>query len=627
MKYNQADGFWYHKPGYSAILQYQYQPEDQEWVDGWRGEGTDITGEKEGGYTYVGDTYYIVYEYPLDWVVLADTEAEIVGLNYHVDNIYIPSKIFGYDVVSIGDHAFDSWTGYDFYLPSSVVNVGADTFNNCANLSISWDYNPDLSITSFKDYLTEVLFRYWTTEIPANAFENCISLTSISIPETITKIGADAFKGSGLWNAVTDDVVYADKWAVGYNGTLSCVSLTVGTFGIADFAFANSDITGITFPASLVYLGQDAFYKCFGLGSISVNSYNQQFASSKGILFDKWCDTIVFVPLALNIANNIDPGLEFDFMSWTSSPDFYAFYFAPSQTKTYFFSFTQGNRIWFQPMIMIFDTFTGEFVHCTWDINVVALDFYENSKYLVIVQAITYDLERQIDLKIIDDYGDLHEITDEVFYEIDEIVVEDYVDVFISFGVNWDNWGMGSYMLQLCASYDVYYEIYSNSGGGSNTYLPYNCYRFYAYGGSDVILLVRIYNNGQDPEEVKLVVITNPIYTFFGYSINWYDGTEFEFSTEEKWWWVDGQLYMLLFSPEESGSYLFEFESQEEMELCVWIIDITDGEWTTSDYIAAGYNTSFTAPLVEGRTYLIAFSTGLCPNYGGIVTLNVSLTF
>ena len=103
------------------------------------------------------------------------------------------------------------------------------------------------------------------TAIGPSAFENQTGLSAVTIPGKVTKIGNNAFSNTGIWNnTANNSVVYADKWAVGFKGTVSNSTgellLRTDTVGIGDNAF--SQIPGleeIIIPVGVTTIGSNAF--------------------------------------------------------------------------------------------------------------------------------------------------------------------------------------------------------------------------------------------------------------------------------------------------------------------------------------------------------------------------------
>ena len=105
-----------------------------------------------------------------------------------------------------------------------------------------------------KNKSTEEIYviREGVTEIP-EAFADCSKVTSIVIPDSVTSIGAYAFR--------------------------YCTGLT-----------------NIVIPDSVTNIGDGAFEGCIGLTSISVDPNNLNFSSLEGILYDKEKTKIIKVP-------------------------------------------------------------------------------------------------------------------------------------------------------------------------------------------------------------------------------------------------------------------------------------------------------------------------------------------
>ena len=117
----------------------------------------------------------------------------------------------------------------------------------------------------------------WTSE---GAFANCSYVEHIRIPESVVRIGADAFQGcnEAIYDTTTiPGVKLVDGWAVGNTATwqkpLSGALDLTGCRGIADETFDGRcyEITSVTIPPSVKSIGDSAFASCSGLRAVHIS--------------------------------------------------------------------------------------------------------------------------------------------------------------------------------------------------------------------------------------------------------------------------------------------------------------------------------------------------------------------
>lgn len=121
------------------------------------------------------------------------------------------------------------------------------------------------------------------TSIGSYYFENCKSLTDVTLGSGITSIGSNAFANSGISTIEIPNGVTAILGSTFQNcSNLHAVVLGEGVATIAEMAFYNSPVESINWPAGLTSIGAYAFSGCKlagdfvlpeGLSSIGVQSF------------------------------------------------------------------------------------------------------------------------------------------------------------------------------------------------------------------------------------------------------------------------------------------------------------------------------------------------------------------
>ena len=196
----------------------------------------------------------------------------------------------------------NSSTMVEYYIPSSLRTVTLT----------SGSLIPNYAFNQCQD-LTSITIADGTTSIGACAFRSCNGMTSIAIPDGVTSIGPCAFLdcnsliSATIPNSVTylgvsvfggcislTDVTLPDGIASIPNGAFNnCLSLTSipipnSVTNIGDNAFFDCRIlTSITIPSSVNSIGSDVFTRCFSLTEINVENDNANFSSEDGVLFNK----------------------------------------------------------------------------------------------------------------------------------------------------------------------------------------------------------------------------------------------------------------------------------------------------------------------------------------------------
>ena len=122
----------------------------------------------------------------------------------------------------------------------SATSVGAYAFEGCTRLNA-------VTLTN-------------TQLIGAGAFTGCSALGAIELPDSVIRVGAGAFSGTNASLTTTQDgIKYVSKVVVGYTSGTTAISLKADTVGIADGALRGIAASTVTFTDSVRFIGVDAF--------------------------------------------------------------------------------------------------------------------------------------------------------------------------------------------------------------------------------------------------------------------------------------------------------------------------------------------------------------------------------
>lgn len=244
---------------------------------------------------------------------------------------------FASTVVSVADKAF-----YKCQLLEEVVfngwmqSIGDGAFEGCSALvKITFKGAANNEAVSLRigegafrscTLLTEVLFdaKSRVTDLGAEAFKGCVRLTQISLPASLTVIGANAFErtklasvtfaengnlteiGASAFTKLPLAVLKfpASLQTIGESAFYQNQSLTSVEFAadgadltLGDYAFQECEkIESIIIPENVVGIGEGVFLDCKKLASVTVDENNQYFVTDDGVLFDKGYTRLLFYP-------------------------------------------------------------------------------------------------------------------------------------------------------------------------------------------------------------------------------------------------------------------------------------------------------------------------------------------
>ena len=193
-----------------------------------------------------------------------------------VDGVVQPSVVSSYNFETFGEHTVK-------YTLADPTNIGNSAFYNCSSLTSLTIPNSVTSIGNNAFYgcrgLTSVTIPNSVTTIGEGAFYQCTGLTSVTIGNSVTTIGSNAFSSCTSLTSVTlnsNSIVSKNyttssniKSIFGSQVTEYIIGDSVTSIG--DYAFYQcTGLTNVTIGNSVTTIGRSAFNHCIGLTSITI---------------------------------------------------------------------------------------------------------------------------------------------------------------------------------------------------------------------------------------------------------------------------------------------------------------------------------------------------------------------
>mgnify|MGYP002543931583 CR=1 FL=1 len=230
--------------------------------------------------------------YNPDAVVNADTSNPLI----YAHNLYLNEKLVANleipdGVTSIGKSAFSGCSSLtSVTIPDSVTSIGDYAFRGCSNLNRvditdlaawckidfgSYDSNPLYYAHNLylNGELVENLVIPDSMTSIGTVFSYCTSLTSITIPDSVTNIGGSAFEGcTGLTSiTIPDSVTSISEGTFGGCSSLTSITIPDSVTNIGDYAFSRcTGLTSVTIGNSVTSIGYSAFFLCQNLNRVDI---------------------------------------------------------------------------------------------------------------------------------------------------------------------------------------------------------------------------------------------------------------------------------------------------------------------------------------------------------------------
>ena len=196
---------------------------------------------------------------------VTDGKATITSYTGTDTSVTIPSTIDSIPVIAIGDECFMN----NEAITSVVIEDG---------IEIIGDYAFHCNRPDYSSSITSITLPNTLTTIGDHAFDFCWKLTSLSIPNSVTSIGSYAFKNCNKVTSFTlpSSITSIPEGCFQNCGELVTLNLNNTITSIGDYAFSTCQkLKQASFElliANTTYIGDEAFYNCNSITSVTLPS-------------------------------------------------------------------------------------------------------------------------------------------------------------------------------------------------------------------------------------------------------------------------------------------------------------------------------------------------------------------
>ncbi len=190
-----------------------------------------------------------------------------------LEEIYFNATNMNYFYPDTFDHAGQYGDGIKLVIGKNVMQIPAHMFELTSQVPTSYA-TKIISVEFEEGSVCESIGNY--------AFSGCSSLTSITIPNSVTSIGNYAFSGCSSLTSITipDSVTSIGNYAFSGCSSLTSVTIPDSVTGIGNNAFEDcSSLTSVTIGDSVTVIGNYAFEDCTSLTSVTIENTSGWYVS------------------------------------------------------------------------------------------------------------------------------------------------------------------------------------------------------------------------------------------------------------------------------------------------------------------------------------------------------------
>ena len=188
--------------------------------------------------------------------------------------------------------AWDFWSGGIYYNITSTSNKSVEVTYKNTDYN---NYSGKIDIPATVNYNGNT---YVVTAIGSHAFYQCYDLAYVSIPNTVTSIGEDAFSRSALKEVnIGNSLKTIGDYAFDHCSQLQAVILPNSVTTLGQNAFSHCyQLKHVVFGSSLSYIGGYAFYNTKNLESLTCRGTTPASMPSSAFDNDSYSKATLYVP-------------------------------------------------------------------------------------------------------------------------------------------------------------------------------------------------------------------------------------------------------------------------------------------------------------------------------------------
>ena len=153
-----------------------------------------------------------------------------------------------------------------------LMSNGVVTISGTGKMVDITAFNKQSWFTTYADDITQVVIEEGVTTIGEKAFDNCVNLESVKLPNSLTEIHKYAFRNcESLWDIAIPDGVTQIMTSAFYKCTSLITIKIPDNAKIGETVFSQCEsLKEVTLPETMTSINSGTFYKCRALTSIKI---------------------------------------------------------------------------------------------------------------------------------------------------------------------------------------------------------------------------------------------------------------------------------------------------------------------------------------------------------------------